>query len=516
MNANAVLLSPNASGLAPINYFFSGTLNVDLWGYSVPVSLNYSNRKFSYSQPYSFNQISFNPSYKWVRAQIGTTSMNFSSQSLNGHQFTGSGLVLSPKNWNIQLMTGRLIKKQTDNPIVGPSFARMGYGFKVLRNLKQHYVGLTAFHAADNQNSLLPTELAFKGGLIAPKSNVVIGVNFKTILAKAIQLEADYHQSLLNTNTTVESKSIQKTKLLGQNTQSFGAFKSRINFNLAKTQSIFGIGFERIDPDYQTLGGYYFVNDFQNVTGQFTQSLFKSKLNLSANVGLQKDDLKQTKSSSQQRVVAAFNVNANPTEKLNISADYSNFKSVSYLRTVFDEIKKFTPFEQIDTLNFSQISQNINSNITYELNKSETKKSNLLLSVNSAIARNYQAEKEMNDGFNNFLNTNANYSASNSKINLTYNAGVNYSINKLADQDFTTYGPIVSIQKGFNKNRLTTNFSGAALRSKSIENSANIYNLRLGGVFKVNKNNVITSTNGFTITNNKRIASMSLGYNYKF
>jgi hypothetical protein len=61
------------------SYFLNGTINFNIMGLiDVPLSLNYSNRKFNYSQPFSFNQFSINPRYKWASAHVGTTSMNFS------------------------------------------------------------------------------------------------------------------------------------------------------------------------------------------------------------------------------------------------------------------------------------------------------------------------------------------------------------------------------------------------------------------------------------------------------
>jgi len=53
----------------PFNWFATGNLNLNLFGYSAPFSFSYSNANKNFSQP--FNQFSFQPQYKWMRTYIG-------------------------------------------------------------------------------------------------------------------------------------------------------------------------------------------------------------------------------------------------------------------------------------------------------------------------------------------------------------------------------------------------------------------------------------------------------------
>src|SRR5690606_6444178 len=118
----------------PFNWFLTGSLNVDLFGYSAPLSFSYSNTNKSFSQP--FNQFSFAPSYKWAKAYIGYNSMTFSNYTLAGHIFLGGGLELSPGNWRISTMYGRLKKEvpfhlEDSLRYHDASYKRMGYGLKL-------------------------------------------------------------------------------------------------------------------------------------------------------------------------------------------------------------------------------------------------------------------------------------------------------------------------------------------------------------------------------------------------
>ncbi|MGB4775201.1 MAG: hypothetical protein WBP45_08515, partial [Daejeonella sp.] len=94
----------------PYNYFLSGTLNFDLYGWSVPLGFTYSNQsKGAFQQP--FNQYGLTPTYKWVTGHLGYSSMSFSNYTLNGHLFNGAGIDLAPAGrFKFSAMYGRLQK----------------------------------------------------------------------------------------------------------------------------------------------------------------------------------------------------------------------------------------------------------------------------------------------------------------------------------------------------------------------------------------------------------------------
>jgi hypothetical protein len=519
---NTVYNTPVVGGGQPLSYFVSGIVNFNVYGYNIPVSINYSNRKFGFSQPYSFNQISFNPSYKWISAHIGMSAMTFSPHSLNGHQFKGAGVDLSPKNWKISAMAGQLIKGQSSDTLFGPTYRRFGYGLKTSYSIKDIRLGITYFQADDKANSLSLTQTQFKDKIISPKSNTVLGFTFGATILKAFQLEAEYTNSLVTANSTLEGDVGIKKTLAGflhkgnASTESFDAFKSRLNYNIKRTQTLIGFGYERVDPNYQTLGGYYFVNDFENFTTNLNQALWKGKLNLGANLGVQRDDLNSSKSSSQRRFVGAFQANFAPNPKLNIGADYSNFRSFTYIRTVFDDIKQINPFEQLDTLNFTQLSQNLNSNLNYRIINKETLNSSINLNFSVMAAADKQGDLIRVGSASNFYNGTIGFVSQYPKKAFGYNVGVNMSKNTIGRNDITTFGPIFSIQKAFNKNKIMTNASFAYLNSKTPETTFDIVNLRANANYAINKNNQLTSNIGYSLNDNRNFGSITFGYSYKF
>src|SRR5690606_1953235 len=92
----------------PFSFFANGNLNASILDWSIPVSYSYSNRKGNFSQP--FNRFTLSPTYKWIKTFMGYQSLNYSPYTLAGHLFYGGGFELTPKNWKIGAMYGRLFQ----------------------------------------------------------------------------------------------------------------------------------------------------------------------------------------------------------------------------------------------------------------------------------------------------------------------------------------------------------------------------------------------------------------------
>ena len=74
----------------PYYYMLSGNVNVDVYGWSLPFSISYSNRKFVTGQP--SNVVGVSPTYKNLTLHAGVRSLTFSPYTLAGHTFTGGGI----------------------------------------------------------------------------------------------------------------------------------------------------------------------------------------------------------------------------------------------------------------------------------------------------------------------------------------------------------------------------------------------------------------------------------------
>jgi len=453
----------------PYSLFISGNANISFYGIALPFSFSYSNKKINYSQPFNFNQFGMQPSYKWVKAYIGYNSMSFSPYSLNGHQFMGGGLELAPPDFGIKFsaMYGRLIKKvewDSLNIVQKPYYERLGFAVKIGYNVKGASVELGIFKAWDKKNSLsgLPDSLGLQ-----PKENMVYSLSFnKTFLSKikfsgefaANSLTNDTRQSYVN---AVGGKSLFFLMKPNGTTCYSKAIKGNIDY-LAGSYTV-GVAYERVDPSYATLGAYYFNNDFENITLTFTNQLLQGKINFSGSIGTQHNNLDKSKISSSQNFLGTISVTYIPSERVNYSANYSNQSYYTYMRTPFDKINSTTPYQNIDTLNFSQVSQSAMFNSSIVLGSTQDKDKRKMININLSYqqAVNKQSGNQQLSNSSNYQGT-LMYSYSIVPLNLLLTGSFIGNYNRISStDDMLMYGPVIGVSKSFFNKKLTSNSSFA-------------------------------------------------------
>lgn len=454
-----------ASGISqrrdPFNWFLTGGLNVNLFGYSAPFSFSYSNANKSFSQP--FNQFSFAPQYKWVKTYIGYNAMTFSPYTLSGHVFLGGGVELTPDKWRVAVMYGRLRKAVPFNPTdtlqyTNASFKRMGYGIKVGYETNGNVVGFNIFTAKDDAGSI---PYVLPQNPITPQQNVAVSFSGRKKLFGKFFVDAEYAVSALNTNVLANTESGDSVKassnllkgLLPENTTSryFDAFNASFGYQ-AKEYSV-RLKYERIAPEYQTLGAYYFNNDMRNITIVPSVRLFKSRLTLGANVGLQQNNLDRSRTSTTSRTVGAVNAQYTPNEKWNFGGNYSNFLSYTNVRPQAD------PFFQnsLDTLNFYQVSQTMSGTVTRSFGTKEKHQSVMMSS--SYQKANNKAANSSGSQLSDFISATISYSYALTPSDLTLAAGANVFANNAAGIRSTFFGPTVNATKSFLDKTLRSSYS---------------------------------------------------------
>lgn len=527
-SGNAVYNSVQAINMPPLSYFLAGNINFTYRNFNLPVSVNYSNRKFTYSQPFSFNYVTFRPSYRWASAEIGTCFMSFSPYSLSGHQFRGAGLTLTPNRWHVNLMYGQLLRANKGNQTdILPTYARMGMGAKIAYHTDKYRIGASFFNAQDKAKSLanLPASM-----LPLPKQNLVIGLELSTTLFKLLELVGSYHSSALNQDVSqaTTEKSPQKSLsglFLGNpaNFKSYSSYQASLNFRFPKANGLIGLEYQRVDPDYITLGGYYFVNDFENYTLRYTQSFRYGKINFTGNAGIQQDDILRRNSSSQKRFVGMASLTATPSERFNWALSFSNFTSYAYIRTAFDDIRRLNPFEQLDTLNYRQINQNLSASASYTFSKSETVQQQITANASWMESANKQGGIVRTGQQSGFVNTDVMYVHQYTPKNRSIGIGLNSSLNSIGTQNSTSIGPILNFQKGFLKNQLVSNSALSYIYSKDsgfgIQSGA--LNIRGNATYTINKQNSVAGNIGFTHVSGsgletRRYISFTIGYINRF
>ncbi|MDO6515851.1 hypothetical protein [Zobellia uliginosa] len=526
VSANAVYYDGTANRQA-LTYYLTGSLNFNIAGvYNIPLSFTYSNQEFNFPNPFNFNRLSLHPSYKWATAHIGDVSMTFSPYTLAGHQFTGGGFDLNPEGkFQISAMYGRFLKAteyNEEHPEALTAYKRMGYGIKTAYDFDFMRLGLILFKANDEENSIktpFPLELG-----LSPKDNAVLSFESEFRLFEKASIHIEYAISGVTEDTRlteVPSSTGLLSFLLKENisTQYYKALNA--SFDYPAGNGTLGLGYERIDPEYKTLGAYYFNNDLENITVNASQSIFDNKLNLSVNAGLQSDNLNKAKSSDQQRIVSAINANYTASDRLGFNASYSNFQSYTNIRDQFDYINQVGAYDNIDTLNYRQISQNANLGINYILKKTETKQHSTNLNLVYQNSTNQQEGETIEGGENSFYNGMAGYTLGYPKQALNISLAANVSYNTVAEDDNMTLGPTLSIGKQFFDKQLRTNFSSSYNTSfANGEQQNNVFNFRLGSNYTLYKKHNL-SLNFLMLFRNSELntgrdLTITFGYSYAF
>ncbi|WP_148229656.1 TonB-dependent receptor [Cellulophaga algicola] len=526
ISANGVYYDGTANR-QDLTYYLTGNLNFNIAGlYNIPVSFTYSNQEFNFPSPFNFNRFSFHPSYKWVTAHLGDVTMTFSPYTLSGHQFTGAGVELNPEGkFQVSAMYGRFLKAtEYDSVAQGgiAAYKRMGFGVKTAYDFEFMKLGVILFKATDTKNSLenpLPIELG-----LTPKDNAVLSFESDFRVLDKATIHIEYAISGVTEDSRIRDERPNNgvlSFLLDENisTNYYNALNA--SFNYPAGNGSLGFGYERIDPDYKTLGAYYFNNDLENITVNATQTIFDNRLNLSVNAGLQQDNLNKAKTSEQQRVVSAINANFTASERLTLNGSYSNFQSYTNIRDQFDYINQVNAYDNIDTLNYRQISQNANLGINYILKKTEFKQHSTNLNLVYQNSNNQQEGETIEGGLSTFYNGTAAYTLGYPQQNLTFSLAGNTSYNITGVDKSLTLGPTLAVGKQFFDKQLRTNLSSSYNTSYSNgEKQTNIYNFRLGSNYlwlqkhNLSLNFLMLFRN--TTLNSNRDLTLTFGYSYAF
>lgn len=484
ISANTVFYEGNdGQQRQPFTYFLNGNINVNLFSQvNLPFSFSLTNVGSDFGYPTLPNRLSVHPTYKWVTGHIGDVAMSFSPYTLNGHMFRGVGVDLTPKGpFKFSAMGGRLVHRveyDTGNRITPAAYERMGYGAKVRYDQADHYLGMSVFTARDDVGSLVwqPDSLN-----IFPQGNVALSWEGGIKIIENLSLSGEYGLSVLTRDVRSPREGVSIVdKTLGNraSTHAYRALRAELTYQLWKNN--IGIGYERIDPEYRTLGAYYFNNDYENVTVRYARPFLKDKLTLALSWGVQRDDLKHTNEQSSKRFVSSANLDYTPSDKLNFALSYSSFQTYMNVRSQFDYINGQTPYDNLDTLNFTQLSKNLAANMNYNFGKNENRRHTLNTNLSFQEAADKQGDIIRPGALSQFYNLSTSYNLLMVPEAIGLTAAFNATYNHAGADDFVTIGPTVGVKAKVFKKKLTAGFSSSYNVSiNSGETQNKVLNLRL-------------------------------------
>lgn len=328
----------NASGIAnrrqPFSYLLSGSPTVGIYGFQVPVNFSFSESDRSFRQP--FNQFGISPTYKWITLHAGYQNVSFSPYTLGGHTMLGAGAELNPGKWRLGFMYGRLNKATTidttSQALVPFSFSRKGYAAKIGYGTDRNFFELSYLAAKDDAQTKpegVPSEL----NIVSPAKNDVLGYAFKFSFLSNLFIESygglSLYTSDINSPLKLDSisnsflKKVDKYFKINATTEYYTAFSGSMGYR----NKAYGLklSYKRIDPDFKTMGAYFFNSDLENWTINPNFSILKGKVRFNGSIGLQHDNLKKQKQAENNRVIASANAGVDFTKEFGLDVIYTNF-----------------------------------------------------------------------------------------------------------------------------------------------------------------------------------------------
>ncbi|MEM7109226.1 MAG: hypothetical protein AAF519_13450 [Bacteroidota bacterium] len=438
----------------PFRYVLSGNPILSIYGFDVPLSFTFANANFSATGPTNFQRIGISPYYKWIRLHAGYRNLSFSPYTLNNHVFFGGGVELTPGKWRIGVMYGRFneaIREDTTQQSLPPSYRRTGYAFKLGYGTNDNLVEISILKAKDDPGSI-PAPL---NADITPGENLAVGFTTRQAFLGKFVWEFQGGVSAFTediTASTLESSEVDVPRVL---TDIFEPrVSSRVNFaghtSITYRERNYSIKAEymRIDPEYETMGSYYFDNDLERYTLTPSAALLKGKLNVNASIGLQRDNLLNNKSATTNRTIGSANVQIVPGPQFSVNAQYSNYATQQENGLI----------NLNDTIRIFQVNHNINITPSYIISSDQLYHS-FVLSAGSQILvdRNIFTSAFSESTTNNF---NFNYRLKNSRVDYGFSAGLNYLTLEAAQSDITRYGISLGAEKSLFERKMTLQLNG--------------------------------------------------------
>lgn len=512
------------SSRLPFTYFLTGNLNIWLYDWNIPLSYSYTNQgaNFNYTLPFRFNRLSLHPKYKSLQFHIGDVTMQFSPYTYNGLPFTGFGFEFLPEEFPFRggFFIGRLQKSVEYNSEVResrPYYERWGYGLDLQWVKPEYELRAIGFYAEDKEDSLqeeFPLSLN-----VRPERGFSYSFFGKVKPMSFLEVYGEYALSGL----------VEDVRLLS-NRSFFSGYSSSqkrnaLNAGMSFLFSFgtFGFRYERIDPDYRTLGAYYFVNDMENITLNGTLNMLSNRLTLTTSVGKQRDNLNRHKILDSNQWVGSVNVSFKPTKKTDMSLNYSNFTSFTNRRlNQFDDINQNPLYLQRpeDSLTYRQISQNALATFQYHL--SENQQLTLNYSVNDVVNR--ENEVTRTDGKSRFHNGSIVYTLNFPEKRWMLAPMFNLTQSQISGQSSYLLGPSLNVNKLFFLDKLNASFGTSYnYGEQPLGKSRNaVFRLALGYVllkrhqFQLSGVQTLHHSVLSTGEQTREELTISFGYNYHF
>ena len=355
------------------------SMNISLYGITMPVALYYTNSEFTFNYPHiAFN---LNPSYKNWQGYIGQSTMQFSSYIMN-MSFNGVGIEYKgTKGLRFGAFYGRLRNAINDDPesldARLPQYRRTAWGFKVGYGSGPHNIDLYVMRAWDSESSVSEYWRKY----ISPEENLLVGLRGNTRLIKWLGLSANVATSLFTSDSRAESVDSRKLeswdKVFDAKYTSNMRFAGDVSANITLKNLNTSIYYRMVQPEYRSMGALYMSNNYQSLGISANTNLFH-KISLGGNFSLQSDNLSKEQLYTNKGFVYSANASTR-IGQVGLSARYSGYQQRQYDGAV----------QVSDSTRIHRIMHSIGGSATYSLQRN-------ILTHTFTVSGGYNMNKDLN------------------------------------------------------------------------------------------------------------------------
>jgi hypothetical protein len=308
--------------------------------FKIPFSANISTQEQSFNRPSlpdeglrnyisnPRNNISINPSYKWVQSFLGTQTPNYSKLSTGDIALFGVGMILNPGKFIFSMNYGKSQAGVSYDPLNNIEGAYAQYLFAtrigVGSDEGSKFV-LNVVKSTDDPNSVnsilpgrQPSETITAGPLIQVRLGQNVFLNTETAASVSTY---DVFGPELNENKMVDRFEF----LIPINASTYGDVSNISSIEWRSDD--FGLGFEvqYIGAGFEAAGFRTFERDLIDYTVNTNMNLAGSRLMIDGTVGVRSNNISNTKLDKSNRTIANVNVFATLSQALSVNTNYSNF-----------------------------------------------------------------------------------------------------------------------------------------------------------------------------------------------
>ena len=439
----------------------------------LPFSFVFSEHDRKFNQP--FNQIGVSPKYKWLTVHGGFRNINWSENSMAGHNMLMVGAEVNPKFFRGGILFGRLNKVTlADTAKIDslhlqtfiPTYKRLGMAVKLGAGTENNYVDLIYFRAWDkSKDSFFYSDDNGLKTLLPKSENAVFNILTSNKIGKHITIKADYALSTTNVDRTLpknkDSANADYPKIAGillkPNSSAIGGHSTSTDFQFQKDGWNTNVGFKLTTQNFNTFGAYYLQTNYYKVYARQSIPLQKQKASLTINADITDDNLNKKKPFATKRAMIQTGYDFNDT-KFGITTQY--ILAYSKQKAITDSLKNST----FNDLLINQLNHTIILIPRYVI----VRKNNTHLIILNELA-NFLTDLNKNtkdnaDFFNNVINLSYTLNMPLKYFSLTGSVYNTYIKNK--SLSLSSYGVSVTTNESFAKNKIMITDAAAVTFSK--------------------------------------------------